>query len=110
MPNPNIKPTLLATSILSCALVTGCTWAEPTELASSVSLIEQSAVQGCERLGTTTSSVKDQIGWFNRGEEKVSSELATLAQNAAASMGGNSIAIAGEAIEGAQQFIVYACP
>lgn len=106
----NIKPALLPSFTLSILLLTGCTWVEPTELASSVSLIETTTAQGCERLGSTTSSVKDQIGWFNRGEDKVTSELVTLAKNAAASMGGNSIATSGELIEGAQQFIVYACP
>ncbi len=98
-------------SVLTLVFITlgGCTWVKPIENADSVSLASLTEVENCARLGTTTSSVKDQIGWFNRGEEKVATELLTLAQNAATAMGGNRLVANGEPTEGSQQFIVFSC-
>jgi hypothetical protein len=80
------------------------------ENAESISLTNASEVAECERLGTTTSSVKDQIGWLNRNDEKVASELLTLAQNSALTMGGNTLVATADPLEGSQQFVIYSCP
>lgn len=91
-------------------LITACTWVEPVENAASVSLLEASDISTCERLGTTTASVRDQVGWFNRSNDRVAMELLTLAQNSAVSMAGNTLVASAEPNEGSQQFVIYSCP
>lgn len=100
------------TSIALCPLIltTACTWVEPMENAASVSLAQNADVENCERLGTTTSTVRDQVGWFNRSDERVASELLTLAQNSAISMGGNTLVTTTDPENGSQQFVIYSCP
>jgi len=80
------------------------------ENAASVSLAQNADVENCERLGTTTSTVRDQVGWFNRSDERVASELLTLAQNSAISMGGNTLVTTTDPENGSQQFVIYSCP
>lgn len=92
-------------------LLSSCTWVEPTLLGSEIKLIDHndSALTSCKKLGSVTSMVKHKIGSFNRSEEKVNTELATIAQNEAAEMGGDTIAAEGPAENGRRTFIIYKC-
>ncbi len=90
-------------------LFPGCTWVKLTALGEDVALIETEAVEGCQKLGTTTSYVKHAIGPIDRSEEKVVEELVTLAKNRAAEMGGNSIVAEGPPEDGKMRFRVYWC-
>lgn len=101
---------LLSLFTLFCLIFSGCTWVEPVENAASVSLRNSTDISGCERLGTATSSVKDRLGWFERDEEQVASELLTLAQNSAVSMGGDTLVATADPEDGYQEFGVYSCP
>ena len=105
--NINLAASLATTTLL---IASGCTWVKPIEDASSVYLVGAANTQGCDRLGTTTSSVKDQIGWLNRSDERVASELLTLAQNSAVAMGGNTLVATAEPMGGSQHFVIYSCP
>jgi hypothetical protein len=96
-------------ALVSLLVLSGCTWVQPIDTSTSVALASASDVAGCNRLGTTTSTVRDQIGWFSRGEEKVAEELLTLAQNAAFEMGGNTLVATAEPRDGSQQFVIYSC-
>ncbi len=87
----------------------GCTWVKPTVLGEDVSLVEQGAVEKCEKLGTTTSYVKHTLGPIDRNKEKVREELVTLAKNRAAEMGGNTIVAEGQPEMGNMSFKVYWC-
>ena len=104
-----ISPSLSLTTI-TAALIAGCTWVQPIDTSTSVALTTADEVQNCERLGTTTSTVKDQIGWLNRSEERVATELLTLAQNSAYTMGGNTLVASAEPMGGSQHFVIYTCP
>ena len=53
--------------------------------------------------------VKHEIGFFTRSEEKVNTELATIAQNEAAEMGGDTIAAEGPTENGRRTFTIYKC-
>jgi len=87
----------------------GCSWVKPTEQAGGVRLAAAAEVSGCQRLGKTTSSVADSIGPFSRGGERVAEELATLARNEAALMGGDTVAPESPVEDGRQVFGVYRC-
>jgi hypothetical protein len=91
-----------------CGLA-ACTWVEPTKEGSEVFLVKDFNVEGCKKLGSTTSYVKHKVGFVTRGEEKVNEELITLAKNKAAEMGGNSIVAQGPAKEGRMSFDIYKC-
>ena len=103
------KAIFLIISIL--LLLASCTWVEPTLQGSEIMLVDQNheTLKTCKKLGSVTSMVKHEIGFFHRSEEKVNTELATIAQNEAAEMGGDTIAGEGAAENGRRTFTVYKC-
>ncbi len=103
-----MKVSGLALSLVISAL-SACTWVEPTREGSEVVVAKASSVETCKKLGTTTTSVKHKVGFYTRGEEKVTEELTILAKNKAAEMGGNTIVAQGEAVEGSMSFVIYKC-
>jgi hypothetical protein len=90
--------------------VTGCTWVDPIAGASSVTLVMPTHVTNCKSLGTTTSQVKDKVGFVNRNDEKVAGELLTLAKNSAVEIGGDTLVAEGAPSDGTQKFRIYKCP
>ena len=92
-------------------LFSACTWVEPTPMGQQVNVLDQddAAVESCKKLGSVTSMVKHKIGAISRSEEKVNLELATIAQNDAAEMGGDTIAAEGPAENGRRTFSIYKC-
>ncbi|MFL0799939.1 MAG: DUF4156 domain-containing protein [Agarilytica sp.] len=93
-------------------LVTGlaaCQWVKPTEGADQVSLVKRAHILNCEKLGSTTSTVKEKVGIVKRKERKVVDELVTLAKNEAAGIGGDTIVANGTLQEGKQAFDIYRC-
>ena len=97
--------------VLSIATIclTACTWVEPTKEGSEVVLVKAFNVEVCKKLGTANTSVKHEVGFVTRSEEKVTNELITLAKNRAAEMGGDSIVAKGPASEGSMSFDIYKC-
>ena len=98
----------LALFLLSAALL-NCTWVDLSEDGSQVELISLEKAKKCEKLGTTTASVLDNVGPFSRKQTKVEDELIRLAKNQAALMDGNALAAAGNVIDGMQMFEIYRC-
>lgn len=94
---------------LAILLMTGCSWVKVEHGANSVRLVEASQVRDCERLGTTTTSVRSRVAGVERSSRKVSEELANLARNSAWEMGGDTIVADGPPDEGRQRFVVYRC-
>ena len=73
--------------------------------------VMSSADAACQRLGTTTSHGKADVASIDRNEEKVATELETLARNHTAGMGGNAIVADGPVTDdGKRTYIVYKCP
>ena len=103
------KSIFLIISILF--LLSSCTWVEPTLQGSEIKLVDLNGetLKSCKKLGSVTSMVKHEIGFFTRSEEKVTTELATIAQNEAAEMGGDTIAAEGPVKDGRRTFNVYKC-
>jgi hypothetical protein len=97
-------------SALGCLLLTSaCQWVDLERGAEGVRLVEASHARTCERLGTTTTSVRDRIAGVERSREKVAQELADLARNSAWDLGGDTIVADGPPREGEQRFVIYRC-
>jgi len=86
-----------------------CTWVESTDKGQNVRLVTSEQLGQCKKLGKTTVSVLDKVGFISRSEEKVEEELLTLARNSAADMGGDTVVVAGPVSAGEQPFDVYKC-
>ncbi len=96
------------TGIAMLALA-GCTWVKPTQQGAEVSLVKAAHVQECKKLGSTTSQVKDSVGFIERRDKNVTQELINLAKNEAAKMGGDTIVAKEAPLEGRQTFAIYDC-
>ena len=99
----------LAMTALALALLQGCAWVDLTAEGADVEVMAD-APEGCERLGSSTSVTRRDVGFIDRNPEKVAGELETLARNTAGRMGGDTIVPESEiADEGSQQFGVFRC-
>ena len=97
------------TAVLLLGALSACTWVDLTEEGQSVTVVSP-VNSGCERLGSTTSITKAEIAKVGRNDEKVGTELQTLARNTAARMGGDTISAESEVSEaGEQTFGIYRC-
>lgn len=97
-------------TIAMCVLVlAGCQWVKPRAGAEQVSLVKPSHVYDCQKIGSTSSSVRSKVGFVARKPAKVAQELVVLAKNEAAKLGGDTIVAQGEIVDGSQSFDVYQC-
>lgn len=97
---------LLALSLLSAA---GCTWVSPTPEAKDVIVLDQARVSHCKQIGKTEVSVLDKLGFVERVDEDVEHDLAVLARNQGAKMGGDTVSPISPVKNGKQTFGVYRC-
>jgi hypothetical protein len=91
------------------AFSTGCTWVKVSESASSVAVANTANVRGCTNLSEVTVSVTSKLGFINRDADKVATELANLARNEAAGIGGDTVVPSSSIENGKQSFNVYKC-
>ncbi|RFF32845.1 DUF4156 domain-containing protein [Wenzhouxiangella sediminis] len=96
-------------AVTAALILSSCTWVELERGAEGVRLVEPSHVLNCERLGTTTTSVKSRVAGVERDPDKVAAELADLARNSAWDMNGDTIVADGPARDGEQRFVIYRC-
>lgn len=89
--------------------MSACTWVETTDSGQQVRLATYNQVANCKKIGKTTVSVLDRVGFISRSAEKVAEELQVLARNGAAEMDGDTIVAAGAISAGEQSFDVYRC-
>ena len=106
MKNP-ISRALFAATLL--ASMSACTWVKLSEEAEAVT-VATAAPAGCKKLGSTRSMTKADIASIDRKRGKVGTELETLARNAAAKMGGDTVVPETDISDaGEQTFGVYRC-
>ncbi|WP_157976604.1 DUF4156 domain-containing protein [Parahaliea mediterranea] len=98
--------------ILAAALLlplAACTWVDLSKEGKTVTVVSK-VPTSCKRLGSTTSATRSSVASIDRNSEKVAAELSTLARNAAARMGADTIsAESGINAKGEQVFGVYRC-
>ncbi|OOG24767.1 hypothetical protein B1C78_08040 [Thioalkalivibrio denitrificans] len=102
---------LRLTAILAGSLALGaCTFVPVTSEGEQVRVATSADVQGCERLGHTTVTIRERIGVVRRPPEKLAEEAEATARNAAATdWNANVIVPRGPLQDGRQVYDVYRC-
>lgn len=96
--------------VFSIALMlAACTWVKPTAEGEKVKIATAEEVTACKRLGKTSVSLLDKVAGIERNQQKVKTELETLARNSGADMGGNAVVAETQPKDGKQTFGVYEC-
>lgn len=89
--------------------LSACSWVQVTPGGQSVRLVQNlDGVAGCKELGATTSTVMSKF-FIERDYDKVARELADLARNSAAELGGDTIVPTSQINDGKRNFGVYKC-
>ena len=89
--------------------LTACAWVKVTGKGEAVRLLQSAqSLESCKKMGNVNSKVISQF-IFDRDAEKVAGELADLARNEAALMGGDTIVPVSKIIDGRRSFAVYQC-
>lgn len=96
-------------SIAALALLSGCTWVKLDDAGSRVRVAYDGRVDGCDKAGEISVSVKDRVGLYERNDLKVKDELETLARNQAVSLPADTIVARGAPHNGEQAFDAYRC-
>ena len=96
--------------VILLVLVQGCAWVELSEGGKDVVITTAEKVTGCEKLATTTVNTVHKVGFFNRDDYKLRTELNDLARNEATKLAGNALVPVTEPENGSQAFAVYRCP
>lgn len=94
--------------VAAVVLLPACSFVNVSDAGKAVVVKSAAEVEQCEPKGTTNAQVLSKI-IFKRVEESMAAELADLARNQAAEMGGDSIVPTSEIVDGKQSFAVYKC-
>ncbi|MBP6366940.1 MAG: DUF4156 domain-containing protein [Nitrosomonas sp.] len=90
-------------------ILSSCTWVKVTSNGEGVRLVQSAkAVEPCKKIGKVNTKVVSEVV-FSRDAEKVAGELADLARNEAATLGGDTIVPISEINDGRRSFDVYQC-
>jgi len=95
--------------VLLAGLPTACTWVKTTPEGEFVQVASADAVVNCVRKGSVKVSLKNKVAGVERKSNKVAAELAALARNEGATMGGDTVVAESLVSEGHQEFGVYQC-
>lgn len=97
-------------SVLSLGFITAaCAWVKPSTDSQKVVLATSGEVTQCAKKGETTSKTLGKFLFVPRGQEKIFTELVTLAKNEAVIMGGDTVVAGKELARGEQIFAIYQC-
>jgi len=99
----------LSLLLVAVATMSACTWVKPTEQAKNVAVANAANVRGCALLREVSVSVTAKLGPILRNDEKVATELATLARNEATTFSGDTVVPITAVENGHQSFNVYKC-
>ena len=97
-------------ALATVSLLSACTWVDVEEAGQGVTLVGPEHVAHCKQLGRTTAETLEKVVGVRRSDEKLATELATIARNSAGKMGGNTIVPLGPIEEDRRTFLVYSCP
>jgi len=95
--------------ITLCLGMSACSWVSLTPDGEKVRVLAAGDVADCQELGRTMVSLKAKIAGINRSEAKVEKELAMLARNSAADMGGDTVVPDTAVKDGKRTYKVYKC-
>ncbi len=99
--------------VFSLVVLTGFKWVKLTPEGEKIRVLAAAEVTSCKKVGSTTASVKDRVGPFDRKDAKVTRDLEYLARNSAASdfkdQGADTVVPIGEIEGGKRKYEVYKC-
>lgn len=95
--------------VVAAVLATGCSTVKLKPGAAEIEVLKADRVAECRKLGSTTVSVAEKLGFIPRGDKAIQTDLHRLARNSAAGMDGDTISPEGPVEEGEQTFGVYDC-
>ncbi len=90
-------------------LLAGCSVVKVSEAGKRIQMVDRNQVQGCNRLGSVTTSVLDNVLFIPRKPEKIRSDLDKLARDQAVLMEANTL-VHVSTVEGQGNYIAYRCP
>lgn len=94
---------------VAAVFAAGCSTVEVKPGAAEVEVLDADRVADCRKLGSTTVSVAENLGFIPRGDKAIQTDLHRLARNSAVGMDGDTISPEGPVEEGEQKFGVYDC-
>ncbi|MDX1352953.1 MAG: DUF4156 domain-containing protein [Thiomicrorhabdus sp.] len=104
-----IKKIAISLGLFSALSLSACSWVQPLPGAYNVALLKASEVTHCKKLGTTTSSALDSVGFYKRDTAALTEDLVLLARNEAVNMRGDTIVALTPVQNGRMQFAIYRC-
>lgn len=103
-----MKKIIITAGAIALSL-SACSWVQVTTGGQAVRLVQtKNDVSGCKELGSTSASVMSKF-FIERDQDKVARELADLARNSAAEMGGDTIVPTSAIDDGKRSFGIYKC-
>lgn len=105
-----MKRKLSLAVVLLSSVVSACTWVKVNSNATNVHVVGRNNLAGCEQLGWVGVATRAELLFdIQRSPVKVKTELETLARNAAADRGADSIVAKSDVKNGKQDFDIYRC-
>jgi len=98
-----------AAPVALAVAIGGCSTIKLKPGADEVEILGAERVADCQRLGKTTVSVAEKLGFIPRGEKAIREDLHRLARNSAVTMNGDTISAESPIEEGEQTFGVFDC-
>ena len=95
--------------LASMVVLASCSWVDLEEDARQIALVGPGDITQCQQVSHVTANVMDGMGPFTRSEGKMGEELATIARNEAARLGGDTVVPSSNIVDGRQHFTVYRC-
>jgi hypothetical protein len=95
--------------LVSSLALSGCQFVPLTPGGEKARVLSAAEVQQCEKIGNIPASVKDTVLGITRQESVMAEELARLARNNAAAMGGDTVVPTSDIEQGQQTFYIYKC-
>jgi hypothetical protein len=100
---------LLVALALSNLFITGCATVKLSENGQKVRVLGPTEISTCKKLGQSNVSMTSKALGIARPIDTLTKELALIARNSAADMGGDTIVPLTVINDGKQSFVVYKC-
>lgn len=103
-------PAIAVFLLILFSLTQGCAWVDLSEEGKTVTTTSAEKITGCKKLAKVTVNTLHKVGFLNRDDYTLRTELNDLARNEATKLGGNTLVPATKPEQGSQTFDVYHCP
>ena len=97
-------------SLIILGLAQSCAWVELSKEGKTVTTTTAEKITSCKKLGAATVNTLHKVGFFNRDDYALRTELNDMARNEATKLGGNTLVPITKPEQGSQTFAVYRCP